>query len=62
MSAALGVYRDGSGCSAYSPDDGDNGHIGEWAFGDGLPGGEGFHDEEVAMVHIYHQLQSRSHS
>jgi hypothetical protein len=45
MSAALGVYTNGSGCSAYSADDGDNGHIGEWAFDDGLPGGEGdFHD------------------
>lgn len=51
MSAALGVYRNGSGCSAYSPDDGDNGHIAEWAFDDGLPGGEDtFHDDEDAMV------------
>ena len=47
MSAALGVYCHGSGCSAYSPDDGDNGHIGEWAYDDGLPGGEaGFDDED----------------
>ena len=53
MSAALGVYCHGSGCSAYSPDDGDNGHIGEWAYDDGLPGGEGFHDEDEVVIATY---------
>ena len=52
MSAALGVYCHGSGCSAYSADDGDNGHIGEWAYDDGLPGADGFDDEHLSLIHI----------
>lgn len=51
MSAALGVYQQGSGAgvSAYGADDGDNGHIGEWAFDDGLPGGDEFYDSEEEL-------------